>query len=108
MALGERPHHRGLAARSEGGAGFAGFLDGDQPVDDLAALHQQAVHRLVDAIDLLPQLGESRGGGVSSWRRAVRSDIGDVPHCGAFSQSSARPAKSRYSGELAIEARLAD
>ena len=34
------------------------LLGRDQPVDDLAALHQQAVHRLVDAVDLLAQFGE--------------------------------------------------
>ncbi len=65
MALGERPHHRRLAPGPEGGAGFRRLLDRDQAVDDLAALHQQAMHRLVDAVDLLPQLGERGSGGRS-------------------------------------------
>ena len=34
------------------------LLDRDQAVDDLAALHQEAVHRLVDAVDLVAQIGE--------------------------------------------------
>ena len=37
-------------------------LTRDEAVDDLAALHQQAVHRLVDAVDLAPQIGERRCG----------------------------------------------
>ena len=35
-----------------------GLLHRDQAVDDPAALHQQPVHRLVDAVDLAPQIGE--------------------------------------------------
>ena len=35
VTLGERPHHRGLAAGPEGGAGIGGLLHGDQPIDDL-------------------------------------------------------------------------
>ena len=36
----------------------------DQPVDDVAARHQQAMHLLVDRIDLLAQLGQrGRSGG---------------------------------------------
>ena len=61
MAFGKRPHHRGFATRPKGRAGIARFLDGDQRVDDPAALHQQAVHGLVDAVDLLPQSGQGRG-----------------------------------------------
>ena len=38
------------------------LLDRDQAVDDLAALHQEPVHRLVDAVDLLAQIGQ-RGRG---------------------------------------------
>ena len=60
VALHEAPHHLGLARRPEGGAGLLGLLDRDQPVDDLAALHQQRVHALVDAVDLLPQVGKRR------------------------------------------------
>ena len=48
----------GLARRAEGGAGFLRALDRDQAVDDLAALHQQRVHRLVDAVDLGAQIGK--------------------------------------------------
>ena len=49
-------------------AGFLRLLDRDQRVDDVAALHQQAVHRLVDAVDLAAQVGERWvGGTVSAW-----------------------------------------
>ena len=58
MPLHQAPHHVGLAGRAEGRAGFFGLLDRDQGVDDLAALEQELVHRLVDAIDLAPQIGE--------------------------------------------------
>ena len=50
-------------------AGFLRLLDGDQAVDDLAALHQEAVHGLVDAVDLLPQVGERWWS--SEWARGV-------------------------------------
>ena len=64
MALDQPPHHVGLARRAEGGAGFLGLLHRDQAVDDLAALDQERVHRLVDAVDLAPQIGERS----SFWR----------------------------------------
>ena len=50
----------GFARRAERGAGLLRLLHRDQPVDDLAALHQEAVHRLVDAVDVAPQIGERR------------------------------------------------
>ncbi len=34
------------------------FFTAIERVDDLAALEQELVHRLVDAIDLAPQIGE--------------------------------------------------
>ena len=58
MAVDQPAHHVGLARRAECGAGFLGLLDGDQAVDDLAALHQQAMHLLIDAVDVLPQIAE--------------------------------------------------
>ena len=58
-------HHVGLARRAERGADFLGLLDLDQPVDDVAARHQQAVDLLVDRVDLLAQfLQRGRGRGV--------------------------------------------
>ena len=51
-----RAHHRRLARRPERRAAALAGLDGDQPVDDLAALDQQSVHRRVDAIDFDAQL----------------------------------------------------
>jgi hypothetical protein len=45
------------------------LLGGDQRIDDLAALHQQAMHRFIDAIDLAAQVGE-RG------RSSLRHDAG--------------------------------
>ena len=56
MPLDQPAHHLGLARRAEGRAGFLALLDRDQPVDDLAALHQELVHRLVDPVDLLAQI----------------------------------------------------
>src|SRR5271154_2592147 len=47
----EAAHHIGLAARPERRAGTGAGFDRDQPVDDLAALHQDLVHARVDAID---------------------------------------------------------
>jgi len=58
MALHQAPHHVGLARGAKGGAGFFGLLHRDQPVDNLAALDQELVHLFVDAIDLVPQIGE--------------------------------------------------
>ena len=84
MALDQPAHHLGLARRAERGAGLLGALDRDQPVDDLAALHQQPVHRLVDAVDLRAQIGE-RGRGeflagffgharIDKWAEASKSN----------------------------------
>jgi hypothetical protein len=58
MALHQAPHHLSLARRPERGAGFLRLLGQDQTVDDLAALHQQLVHGLVDAVDLLAEIAE--------------------------------------------------
>ena len=65
MALHQAAHHVGLARRTEGRADLLGLLHLDQPVDDVAALHQQAVHLRIDRIDLLAQVGER-------WRRGRR------------------------------------
>ena len=57
-------HHAGLARGPERGADFLGLLHLDQPVDDVATRHQQAMDLLVDRIDLLAQFlqrGRSRG-----------------------------------------------
>ena len=67
MALHQPPHHVGLARRTERGADLLGLLHLDQPVDDVAARHQQAVHLLVDRIDLLAQLRERGRGGGRLW-----------------------------------------
>ncbi len=69
MTLDEPAHHVGLAGGAESGAGFLGLFDRDQPVDDLAALDQQAVHLFVDAIDLDPQIGKGRVGLARRFRR---------------------------------------
>jgi len=50
MAGDEGPHHVGLAARPERQAAALPRLGFDEPMDDLAALHQQLVKRRVDAI----------------------------------------------------------
>ena len=56
VPLDQTAHHLGLARRTERRACLGTALDRDQPVDDLAALHQKPVHRLVDAVDLLAQI----------------------------------------------------
>ena len=63
MALDQAPHHVGLARRAECRADLLGLLHLDQAVDDVAALHQQAMHAFIDRVDLLAQLGERRRGG---------------------------------------------
>ena len=60
MALHQAAHHVGLARRTESRAHLLGVLHLDQPVDDVAALHQQAVHLRIDRIDLLAQIGKRR------------------------------------------------
>ena len=64
MTLDQAAHHVGLARRAERRPHFLGLFDPDQAIDDVAARHQQAVHLLVDRIDLLAQLVQrGRGGG---------------------------------------------
>ena len=46
------PHHLRLARRPECGTHLRRSLDRDETADDLAALDQEAVHGLVDAVDL--------------------------------------------------------
>ena len=59
MALDQPPHHVGLARRAGTPSRSPGVcLTAISAVDDLAALHQKPVHRLVDAVDLLAQVGE--------------------------------------------------
>ena len=68
MALDQRAHHLRLAVRPEGAAAALRALDRDQPVDDLAALHQQPMHVEIDAIDLAAQFGERVCGGFQQRR----------------------------------------
>ena len=63
MTLDHAAHHVGLARGSEGGADFLRLFHLDQSVDDVATLHQQAMHALIDRIDFLAQLGKRRRGG---------------------------------------------
>ena len=62
MALDQLAHHAGLARRAERRADFLGLLHLDQPVDDVAARHQEAMDLLVDRIDLLAQFLQGRRG----------------------------------------------
>ena len=66
MALHQPAHHAGLARGPERRADFLGLLHLDQPVDDVAARHQEAMNLLVDRVDLLAQfLQRGRGRGVA-------------------------------------------
>ncbi len=58
MAADQPAHHVGLARGAKGRAYFLGLFHRDQAVDDLTALHQQLVHRGIDAIDVAPYVGE--------------------------------------------------
>ena len=60
MALDQPSHHVGFARRAKRRTHFLGLFDLDQPIDDVAARHQEAVHLLVDRIDLLAQLLQRR------------------------------------------------
>ena len=64
MTLHQPPHHVGLARRAERRADLLGLLHLDQPIDDVAARHQQAVDLRIDGVDLLAQfLQRGRSGG---------------------------------------------
>jgi len=59
VALDQPSHHLGFARRTEGrAASFLAFLDRDQPVDDLASLHQELVHGRIKTVYLLAQIGQ--------------------------------------------------
>ena len=67
MPLHQAPHHVGLTGRAKRGAGLGGFFRRDQCVDDVAPLHQEAMHAFIDAVDLAAQVGQrGRGLGVVS------------------------------------------
>ena len=58
MALDDGLHHRRLASGPERRAPALPRLDRDQPVDDLAALHEGGVDVRIDAVDLDTEIGE--------------------------------------------------
>jgi hypothetical protein len=58
VPLHQPPHHVGLACGPKRRAGFLRTLAGDQAIDDLAALHQEAMHGFIDAVDLLAEFAE--------------------------------------------------
>ena len=64
MTLHQPAHHVGLARGTKRRADLLGLLHRDQAIDDVAARHQQAVHLLVDGVDLFAQhLKRGRSGG---------------------------------------------
>ena len=63
VTLDQRAHHLRLAIGSKGAADALRALHGDQPVDDLAALHQQPMHVAIDPVDLVAQFGKRVRGG---------------------------------------------
>ena len=73
VALDEPAHHVGLAAGAEGAAAAGARLDGDEPVDDLASLHQHFVQAGVDPVDLVAQISQSFRGGASFKHHGIAS-----------------------------------
>ena len=55
MSLHQAAHHVGLPRRTKRRADLLGLLDLDQPVDDIAPRHQQAVDLFINGVDLLAQ-----------------------------------------------------
>ena len=68
MTVDQAAHHVGFAGGPERGAALLRLLHSDELIDDVAPLHEQPMHRLVDAIDLAPQLGERRCLGMGRFR----------------------------------------
>ena len=60
MALDQPAHHLGFARRPKSRAALLGLFHLDQPIDRFAAFDQKRVHGRVDAVDLVPQVGERR------------------------------------------------
>ena len=56
MALHEAAHHVGFARGPEGRTDFLCLLYRDETIDDVAALHQQPMHLLIDGIDFAAQV----------------------------------------------------
>jgi hypothetical protein len=85
MAVDQPAHHLNLARGTKCGAAFLCLLNSDQAVDDLAPLHQQAVHGLIDVIDLGPQCCEREiGGRLIRHRRGLFSAMGRSGSWAAF------------------------
>ena len=81
MAIDQAAHHVGLARGPEGGALLLRLLDLDQAVDDLAALDQQTMHGLVDAVDLAAQIRQRRSVGRGGFRHGALVGLADrSPH----------------------------
>jgi hypothetical protein len=58
VPLDQPAHHLGLATRTKSRAATLAGFDSDQPVNDVAALHETAMEIEIDAIDLLPESAE--------------------------------------------------
>ena len=88
VTLHQPAHHVGLARRAERRADLLGLLHRDQAVDDVAARHQQAVHLLVDGVDLFAQhLERGRGGGRLRHAEASSESVHLVPGRSCFAAS---------------------
>ncbi len=86
VALRDVAHHGGLAIGPERRASARPGFDGDQAVDDGAALDQALVHGGIDAIDLDPEIAqrlEAGRRGAVGWRSGHAGGFGDdgVPPC---------------------------
>jgi hypothetical protein len=59
MPLDQPTHHLRFASGPKRGCtSILAALDSNQAVNDVAALDQKLVHRLVDTVDLLSQIGQ--------------------------------------------------
>ena len=86
-------HHLGLARRPERRAAALACLDGDQAIDDLAALDQARVEIAVDPVDLVAQRLEAGG-------RRLRFGQSHV-HAGAFIVAARAQGKDDATARLA-------
>ena len=92
MTFDESAHHLRLSGRAERGAALLGLFDGDEAIDDLTALHQKGMHRLIDAVDFAPQIRKRCRAGTGRFSHGVRE-------CAAAKRAALIGATARESKE---------